>query len=173
MSYDMDTTLETLAEWENELDRRKTLLRDSNCSNIDEYNAMFTETKLHRWAFACDEIAMMLDKTGQSKEQKEKIDKASAALSLLACQGRSFGLHLILATQRPDANVMPAQVRSNIDYRVCGRADSILSSIIIDSTAAAELIPKNAKGLFMLNDSSGRDTSATVFKSYILPDGAN
>ena len=38
---------------------------------------------------------------------------------------------------------------------------------------AAELIPKNAKGLFMLNDSSGRDTSATVFKSYILPDGAN
>lgn len=173
MSYDMDTTLKTLAEWENELDRRKTLLRDSNCSNIDEYNAMFTETKLHRWAFACDEIAMMLDKTGQSKEQKEKIDKASAALSLLACQGRSFGLHLILATQRPDANVMPAQVRSNIDYRVCGRADSILSSIIIDSTAAAELIPKNAKGLFMLNDSSGRDTSATVFKSYILPDGAN
>ncbi len=173
MSYDMDTTLKTLAEWENELDRRKTLLRDSNCSNIDEYNAMFTETKLHRWAFACDEIAMMLDKTGQSKEQKEKIDKASAVLSLLACQGRSFGLHLILATQRPDANVMPAQVRSNIDYRVCGRADSILSSIIIDSTAAAELIPKNAKGLFMLNDSSGRDTSATVFKSYILPDGAN
>ena len=25
MSYDMDTTLKTLAEWENELDRRKTL----------------------------------------------------------------------------------------------------------------------------------------------------
>ena len=82
MSYDMDTTLETLAEWENELDRRKTLLRDSNCSNIDEYNAMFTETKLHRWAFACDEIAMMLDKTGQSKEQKEKIDKAKKASTL-------------------------------------------------------------------------------------------
>ena len=82
MSYDMDTTLETLAEWENELDRRKTLLRDSNCSNIDEYNAMFTETKLHRWAFACDKIAMMLDKTGQSKEQKEKIDKAKKASTL-------------------------------------------------------------------------------------------
>lgn len=173
MSYDMDATLETLAEFEKELNDRKTLLRDSNCSNIDEYNAMFTETKLHRWVFACDEIAMMLDKTGQNKEQKEKIDRAIAALSLLACQGRSFGLHLILATQRPDANVMPAQVRSNVDYRVCGRADSILSSIIIDSSAAAELIPKNAKGLFVLNDSSGKDTSATVFKAYILPDSVD
>lgn len=173
MSYDMDATLETLAEFEKELDRRKTLLRASNCANIDEYNAMFTETKLRRWVFACDEIAMMLDKTGQTKEQKEKIDRAVAVLSLLACQGRSFGLHLILATQRPDANVMPAQVRSNVDYRVCGRADSILSSIIIDSPAAAELIPKNAKGLFVLNDSSGKDTSATVFKAYILPDGAD
>lgn len=173
MSYDMDATLETLAEFEKELENRKTLLRDANCSNIDEYNAMFTETKLHRWVFACDEIAVMLDKTGQSKEQKEKIDRVSAALSLLACQGRSFGLHLILATQRPDATVMPPQVRSNVDFRVCGRADSILSSIIIDSPAAAELIPKNAKGLFVLNDSSGKDTSATIFKGYILPDGAD
>ena len=116
MSYDMNATLETLAEFEKELDRRKKLLRDSNCANIDEYNAMFFETELHRWIFASDEIAMILDKTGQSKEQKEKIDRAIAALSLLACQRRSFGLHLILATQRPDANVMPAQVHSNVDY---------------------------------------------------------
>lgn len=172
MSYDMDATLETLAEFEKELNDRKTLLWRSNCSNIDEYNDK-SPAKLRRWVFACDEIAMMLDKTGQTKEQKEKIDRVIAVLSLLACQGRSFGLHLILATQRPDANVMPAQVRSNVDYRVCGRADSILSSIIIDSPSAAELIPKNSKGLFVLNDSSGKDTSATVFKSYILPDGAD
>ena len=93
MSYDMDTTLKTLAEWENELDRRKTLLRDSNCSNIDEYNAMFTETKLHRWAFACDEIAMMLDKTGQSKEQKEKIDSLSWPVRGAASASTSFWRH--------------------------------------------------------------------------------
>lgn len=172
MSYDMDATLEILAEFEKELNDRKTLLWRSNCSNIDEYNDK-SPAKLRRWVFACDEIAMMLDKTGQTKEQKEKIDRAVAVLSLLACQGRSFGLHLILATQRPDANVMPAQVRSNVDYRVCGRADSILSSIIIDSPAAADLIPKNSKGLFVLNDSSGKDTSATVFKAYILPSGAD
>ena len=137
MSYDMDATLEILAEFEKELNDRKTLLWRSNCSNIDEYNDK-SPAKLRRWVFACDEIAMMLDKTGQTKEQKEKIDRAVAVLSLLACQGRSFGLHLILATQRPDANVMPAQVRSNVDYRVCGRADSILSSIIIDSPVCTQ-----------------------------------
>lgn len=117
--------------------------------------------------FACDEVAAMLDKTGRSKEQKEQIDKGIDKLSLIAQQSRAFGVHLILATQRPDANLIPGQIRNNLDYKVCGRADSVLSSIIIDSTAAADLIPKDAKGRFVLND--GRDvSSATVFQGYTL-----
>ena len=88
-------------------------------------------------------------------------------LALIAQQGRSFGLHLILATQRPDANLIPGQIRSNMDCKVCGRADSVLSSIIIDSTAAADLIPKDAQGRFILNDGNG-GTSGTVFQAYWL-----
>ena len=88
---------------------------------------------------------------------------------MLARQGRAFGLHLFLATQRPDANLIPRQIRSNIDCKVCGRADSVLSSIIIDSTAAADLIPKDAQGRFVLND-GGETTAATVFQGYQLFD---
>ena len=80
-------------------------------------------------------------------------------LALIAQQGRSFGLHLILATQRPDANLIPGQIRSNMDCTVCGRADSVLS--------AADLIPKDAQGRFILNDGNG-GTSGTVFQAYWL-----
>ena len=52
-------------------------------------------------------------------------------LSTIARQGRAFGIHLILATQRPDAAIIPGQIRNNMDFRVCGRADSVLSSMII------------------------------------------
>ena len=47
-------------------------------------------------------------------------------------------------------------------YRgICGRADNVLSQIILDSTAAADQIPKYAKGRFLLHD-------GTAFQSYLL-----
>lgn len=167
--YDMDGLMEMLDKLVGALVERRKLLQTEYRPNIDKYNAAHPARPLHRLIFACDEVAAMLDKTGRTKEQKEQIDKVIDKLSLIAQQGRAFGIHLILATQRPDANLIPGQIRSNLDFKVCGRADSVLSSIIIDSTAAADLIPKDAKGRFVLND--GRDaSSATVFQGYTLFD---
>ena len=99
-------------------------------------------------------MAEILDKTGLTKEQKDKVSLIESKLSVIARQGRAFGIHLILATQRPDANILSGQIRNNIDCRVCGRADNVLSQIILDSTAAAEQIPKDAAGRFLLHDGS-------------------
>ncbi|MDH6603727.1 S-DNA-T family DNA segregation ATPase FtsK/SpoIIIE [Bacilli bacterium PM5-9] len=150
--------LNDLAE---ELEKRKQLLREVNVSNISEYNSK--EANLQRIIFACDEIAELLDKTGVSKEEKEIIIQIENKLSLFARQGRAFGIHLVLATQRPDSNILNGQIRSNIGYRLCGRADSILSSIIIDNTKASELIPSNAQGLFINQDN-------IVFQAYYFED---
>ena len=38
-----------------------------------------------------------------------------------------------------------------MDLRVCGRADDVLSKIILDNTDASERIPKYEKGLFLTN----------------------
>ena len=89
----------------------------------------------------------MLDKTGTDNERKKLLAQIENKLSTIARQGRAFGIHLILATQRPDATIIPGQIRSNMDFRVCGRADSVLSQIILDNTNAAEQIPKDARGL--------------------------
>lgn len=40
----------------------------------------------------------MLDKTGLSKEQKEKVGQIESRLAVIARQGQAFGIHLILAT---------------------------------------------------------------------------
>ena len=45
----------------------------------------------------------MLDKTGLGKDAKELVAKIENKLSVIARQGRAFGIHLILATQMPDA----------------------------------------------------------------------
>lgn len=92
---------------------------------------------------------------------KELLAQIENRLSTIARLGRAFGIHLILATQRPDANIIPGQIKNNMDFRVCGRADSVLSQIILDNTSAAEQIPKDARGRFITGD-------GTVFQGYLF-----
>ena len=129
----------------------------------DAYNEAM-ENKLPRIVFACDEVAEMLDRTGADGERKKLLSQIENRLATLARLGRAFGIHLILATQRPDANVIPGQIRSNMDFRVCGRADSILSGIILGNGDADEQIPKDARGRFITGD-------GTVFQAYLFDEG--
>lgn len=145
-----DELTEILETIVSELKQRKILLKESGSPNIDEYNKI-TAKKLNRIILACDEIAEVLDKTGLSKEDKVVVQKTENLLSVIARQGRAFGIHLILATQRPDANILSGQIKNNIDYRVCGRADNILSQIILDKADANDRVPKNAQGRFLDN----------------------
>ena len=162
MCVDEESTLELLTELTDELKCRKRLLSAAGQSNIDKYNAA-TGENLQRYIFACDEIAEVLDKTGLTKEQKEIVSKIESKLSMIARQGRAFGIHLILATQRPDANILSGQIKNNVNCRICGRADTVLSQIILDNTSAAEQIPKDARGRFLLHD-------GTVFQAYWFDD---
>ena len=145
------------------LEYRKSAFKALGCPNIDAYNET-AEQPLPRLIFACDEVAEMLDKTGADNERKKLLAQIENKLSTIARQGRAFGIHLILATQRPDATIIPGQIRNNMDFRVCGRADSVLSQIILDNTSAAEQIPKDARGRFITGD-------GTVFQSYLFDEG--
>ena len=142
------------------LEQRKVAFRSTGCSNLDEYNSKLG-CCIPRCIFSCDEVAELLDRTGADNERKKLLAQIENRLSTIARQGRAFGIHLILATQRPDATIIPGQIRNNMDFRVCGRADSVLSQIILDNTSAAEQIPKDARGRFITGD-------GTVFQGYLF-----
>lgn len=144
----------------NELESRKELFYNCKCANIEQYNKL-TDCDFHRIIFACDEVAELLDKTGLDKESKAEVAKIESMLSTIARQGRSFGIHLLLATQRPDSDVIRGQIKNNMDFRICGRADRVLSQIILDNTDGAEKIPKDKQGIFLTN-------TGILFKSYYL-----
>lgn len=160
MCFQESDLLCVLDQLVNELKFRKRELADSGCSNLDTYNKI-TGAALPRLIFACDEVAELLDRTGLNKEDKEKLNQIENRLATIARLGRAFGIHLILATQRPDANILPGQIKNNLDFRVCGRADNVLSQIILDNTSAADQIPKDARGRFITGD-------GTVFQAYFL-----
>lgn len=160
MCFTEKDLLYTLGQLVTVLEYRKGRLAETGCKDLDTYNEVTGES-LPRIVFACDEVAEMLDKTGRSKESKEVLAQIENKLATLSRLGRAFGIHLILTTQRPDANILPGQIKNNLDFRVCGRADNILSQIILDNTSAADQIPKDARGRFITGD-------GTVFQAYLL-----
>ena len=160
MCFTEKDLLYTLGQLVTVLEYRKERLAETGCKDLDTYNEV-TGKSLPRIVFACDEVAEMLDKTGRSKESKEVLAQIENKLATLSRLGRAFGIHLILATQRPDANILPGQIKNNLDFRVCSRADNVLSQIILDNTSAADQIPKDARGRFITGD-------GTVFQAYLL-----
>jgi S-DNA-T family DNA segregation ATPase FtsK/SpoIIIE len=147
-------------QFDQELDRvvelmkeRMDLLSASGCSNIWTYNKLHPdEPQLQHVVVAIDEMGEVLDKTGLTRDAKKDVERLEGKVASIARLGRALGIHLFLATQRPDANILAGQIKSNIDIRICGRADEVLSRIVLDTSDAAELIPKNEQGLFLLSD---------------------
>lgn len=158
MIFDIDNLIQCLETIIEILENRKQLFYEYECANIDTYNRE-QGANLERIIFACDEVAELLDKNGLSKEQKEKVTKVEGYLSTIARVGRAFGVHLVLCMQRPDATVLSGQIKNNVDCRICGRAENVLSQIILDNTDASTQISKKSQGEFLTNQ-------GILFKGY-------
>lgn len=167
---DRTVILSVLTELVHELEIRKIKFQETEqrthkkCPDLTEYNTKNPGQELSRILVACDELAEITDTTGMDKATKEQIAAITGKLGTLARLGRAFGLHLLMATQRPDANVLPGQVKNNADVRICGKADNVLSTIIMDNGDAASL-PKEIPGRFLCNLNNG-----TIFQGYVHPD---
>ena len=144
------------------MEERKLMLVESGTSNIAKYNEK-TGDGIRRVIVACDEIAEVLDKTGLDKEEKVIVSQIENKLNTIARLGRAFGIHLYLATQRPSADLLNGQIKNNLGHRICGRADKVLSQIILDNSEGAEKISPSDQGMFYTN-------TRVLFKAYYVED---
>lgn len=156
--------LDTLISIKTEMNRRRDILVSDSCRNIEEYNSKNDE-KLNRIIIACDEVAELLDKTGlkksTNKEKLELMEKIEEHITSISRLGRAFGVHLILSTQKPSADIINGQIKINLGNRICGSADKILSQMVLENNSALEKIPPNSKGVFI-------NQNDVLFKSFLL-----
>lgn len=116
-----------------ELTRRERVLANSGSSHFAQHNSACAPTDtLPRLLIVVDEFRALSD------ELPDFISK----LVRLAAQGRSLGMHLVLATQRPSGAISP-EMRANISLRVCLRvADEQDSLDVVGVTSGADISPE-------------------------------
>src|SRR5207237_5004594 len=69
---------------------------------------------------------------------EEYKDEVASLVGRLGVKARAAGLYLVFAAQRPDANVMPMQLRANLGNRLVLRVDSEGTSEIAVGERGAE-----------------------------------
>lgn len=138
---DVDLVVESLTSLCNEMDNRYELLKDAMVRNIEEYNEKFVSGRLdsesgHRYlpyiVVVVDEYADLIMTAGRDVEQP---------IARLAQLARAIGIHLVIATQRPTANIITGTIKANFPARIAFRVSSTVDSrTIIDQSGANQLI---------------------------------
>lgn len=128
-----DEALHAMAWAVREMERRYELFADAKARNLASYNAkVLPKNKLPFIVIIVDEFADLM-KTS-SKELEEYIIR-------LAQMARATGIHLILATQRPSADIITGTIKANIPARAAFSLPSVTDSrIILDATGAETLL---------------------------------
>lgn len=111
------TIYRALASIRGEIKRREAIFKEVGVNNIDDYMKLFnadpTEETLSHLVIIVDEFAEL------KKEEPEFMHELVSAARV----GRSLGMHLVLATQKP-GNSVSDEIDANTRFRICLRVAS-------------------------------------------------
>lgn len=121
-----------------EMMRRYKAMSDVGVRDLESYNSIVEQEeggqKLPQVVVIIDELADLM--LVAAKEVEESICR-------IAQMGRAAGMHLVIATQRPSADVITGLMKANIPSRIAFAVSSAMESrIILDTQGAEKLVGK-------------------------------
>ena len=125
-----------------EMMRRYKAMSDAGVRDLESYNSIVSMEdgkKLPQVVVIIDELADLM--LVAAKEVEESICR-------IAQMGRAAGIHLIIATQRPSADVITGLMKANIPSRIAFSVASAMESRIILDTQGAEKLVGRGDMLF-------------------------
>jgi S-DNA-T family DNA segregation ATPase FtsK/SpoIIIE len=134
---DPHLTRRALQSLDAELRRREALFADAGVKDIAGYRASphHQTAPVGRLVLVVDEFAALA----------EELPDFVSGLVAIAQRGRSLGVHLVLATQRPGGVISP-EIRANSSLRIALRVTDAAESMDVIGTDAAAAIDKKRPG---------------------------
>ena len=134
---DSENAIELMDELVAEMERRYQLFEVTGCGDLAAYN--------QKVAQPLPRIVCIFDEYADFMVEKDTRNALELSIKRLGAMARAAGIHLIIATQRPEASVVTPIIRSNLPGRVALRTASEADSAIVlggKQTAAAYLLGK-------------------------------
>ena len=138
---DVTKVVNTLNSLTTLMDARYDLLKIAGARNIKEYNQKFVNhqldlTKGHEYM---PYIVVIIDEYGDLIMTAGK--EIELPITRIAQLARAVGIHMIIATQRPTANIITGSIKANFPGRMAFKVSSMTDSrTILDQSGANQLI---------------------------------
>ena len=142
---------EQILQWATEkMDERYELLAEAKVRNIASYNLLTTDELIERFNPTTPEeeakipkklphIVIVIDELADLMMTSAK--EIESYIVRIAQKSRAVGIHLVLATQRPQATVVTGLIKSNMPSRIAFRVAARMDSrIILDQNGAETLL---------------------------------
>lgn len=155
---------ESILEWAvTKMDERYELLAEARVRNITAYNRLTEEEINERFQPTSDDeraqipkrlpyIVIVIDELADLMMTSAK--EVEHHLSRLAQKSRAVGVHIVVATQRPEVKVVTGLIKSNLPCRVAFRVSSRMDSRIVLDQNGAEVLMGQGDMLFLPPGSS-------------------
>ncbi|MBD2132465.1 PD-(D/E)XK nuclease family protein [Sphaerospermopsis sp. FACHB-1094] len=134
---DSDRAIELMEELLIEMESRYQKFEKAKCKDLTDYN--------HKFSPPLPRIVCIFDEYADFMAEKEIRTALEQSIKRLGAMARAAGIHLIIATQRPEAGIVTPIIRSNLPGRIALRTSSEADSKIVlggTQTAAAYLLGK-------------------------------
>lgn len=130
-----------------EMEQRYRLMSEVNARDLKRFNALVKteEEKLPQLVIIIDELADLMMVAAKDVEE---------SICRIAQLGRACGIHLIVATQRPSADIITGLIKANIPSRIAFMVSSAIDSRVIMDTNGAEKLLGKGDMLFHANGAS-------------------
>lgn len=122
-----------------ELKRRQNMLKEAGVNHIDKYQALF---KAGNVKLPMPHLVIVSDEFAELKQQQPEFMNELISVARI---GRSLGVHLILATQKP-SGVVDDQIWSNTRFRICLKVADKSDSVGMVGVPAAAAITLPGRG---------------------------
>jgi hypothetical protein len=121
-----------------ELPTRTEQLRKARCRDLHAYNQQHPKGPMRPLVVAIDEYAELLDT--MSRTEKNNFE---SGMRRLAQRARNVGIHIVIATQRPSADIVTTSLKANLPARIAFRLPSHHDSMtVLDQSGAENLLGK-------------------------------
>ncbi|HYF14002.1 MAG TPA: DNA translocase FtsK 4TM domain-containing protein [Phycisphaerales bacterium] len=152
-----------ILEWATKkMDERYELLAEAGCRDIAAYNDLTWEELKERLSIATPEaeartprklpyMVFIIDELADLIMTNKDVE---SHIIRIAQKARAVGIHLILATQRPQANVVTGLIKSNMPCRIAFKVASGMDSRIVLDQKGGELLLGHGDMLYLSPRSS-------------------
>jgi DNA segregation ATPase FtsK/SpoIIIE, S-DNA-T family len=135
--YEAEEALPVIEQLVEIMEERYRAFENAQVSSIDDYNAQVQrEARFERRILVVDEFQDLVG-------ERDVAQRFFAGVKRLGAKARAAGVHMLLATQRPDRATVPPIVKANLGGKVALQVSSQTNSrIILDQGGAEHLLGK-------------------------------